>query len=94
MHNENVKVDGEGEGKARVEEAGRERLRRHREQVAGQVLIPDKWGQEQLLKDWTDYTAFDPLLAPHRMIVAARDALIADARKARSQRLRLQSSYR
>ncbi|KAJ1408458.1 hypothetical protein SESBI_23439 [Sesbania bispinosa] len=77
----------EEKGKKQVEseETGRERLKRHREAMMGEVKIPENWGQEKLLK--TDYTNFDALFAPHRLIVTARDALIADVRKAaRSQR--------
>ncbi|KAI4334234.1 hypothetical protein L6164_018950 [Bauhinia variegata] len=81
-------------GKVESSEAGRERLKRHRDEVAGRVAIPDKWGQEQLHKDWIDYATFDALFSPHshRLIVSARDALIEDARKARSQRLRIHTS--
>ncbi|KAK4255242.1 hypothetical protein QN277_008262 [Acacia crassicarpa] len=71
------------------EDAGRERLKRHRNEVAGKVKIPDKWGKEQMMKDWTEFSTFDGLLGSHRMIIAARDALIADARKAKSPRLRI-----
>lgn len=91
----------EGEGAAGQNDAssgelgpggGRERLKRHREEAAKEVVIPEKWGKEQLMKEWIEYTTFDALFAPHRLIVAARDALIADARKAKSQRLRLHNS--
>ena len=37
----------------------RERLKRHRTEVAEQVWIPDMWGQEDFLKDWIDCTSFD-----------------------------------
>lgn len=73
--------------------AGRERLKRHRDEVAGNMRIPDKWGQEQMMKEWIEFSSFDALLGSHHMIIAARDALIADARKAKSPRLRVQSSY-
>ena len=86
--NENDEKNNEVE-----EETGRERLKRHREEVAGRVAIPDKWGKEQMMKDWIDFTTFDALFAPHRLIVTARDALIADARKARSQRLRIHTGF-
>ncbi|KAJ4724818.1 Protein BIC1 [Melia azedarach] len=56
---------------------GRERLKRHREEVAGSVSIPDKWGQEELLKDWIDCSAFEALSVPHK-IASARKALAAD----------------
>lgn len=82
---ENVKVDESFE-----EVTGREKLKRHREEVMGRVNIPENWSEEKQLKKWVDYTTFDALiLAPHSLIVAARDALIADGRKARSQRLRI-----
>ncbi|KAK6126400.1 hypothetical protein DH2020_039850 [Rehmannia glutinosa] len=42
-----------------IVEDGRDRLKRHRVEVAGQVWIPEMWGQEDLLKDWIDCTAFD-----------------------------------
>ncbi|KAK7261204.1 hypothetical protein RIF29_27509 [Crotalaria pallida] len=86
---ENGKVDQSG---AKLEETGRERLKRHREEVMRNVNIPENWGQENLMKDWMDYSTFDGLFAPHRMIITARDALIEDVRKARSQRLRVYSS--
>ncbi|MED6156913.1 hypothetical protein PIB30_018656 [Stylosanthes scabra] len=84
------------------EETGRERLKRHREEVKGRVKIPEDWGQEKMMKEWIDYTTFDALFAPHTVIVAARDALIADGRKTNtsssvparsspSQRLRIYS---
>lgn len=90
-YNEEVKnKNGKAEAPAAADdEGGREMLKRHREEVAGRVLIPEKWGQEQLLKDWIEYATFDALFAPHRMILSARDALIADARQGRSQRLRI-----
>ncbi|XP_024633300.1 protein BIC1 [Medicago truncatula] len=78
-------------GTARVEEiTGRERLKRHREEMKGKVKVPENWEKEQKLKEWVDYTTFDALIfAPHALIVTARDALIADVRKSRSQRLRI-----
>lgn len=81
-HSENIgKVDG-------VEEiTGRERLKRLREEVTMEkVNIPENWGQEPKLKDWMDYTMFDAFF-PHTLIVTARDALIANAREAKSPRL-------
>ncbi|KAE8688727.1 hypothetical protein F3Y22_tig00110956pilonHSYRG00079 [Hibiscus syriacus] len=54
---------------------GRERLKRHREEVAGRVSIPDKWGKEDLLKDWMDFSSFDSLLAPTGL-ASARKALM------------------
>ncbi|XVF46912.1 hypothetical protein PTKIN_Ptkin03bG0066300 [Pterospermum kingtungense] len=70
--------------------SGRERLKRHREEVAGRVLIPDRWDKEELLKDWIDYSSFDSLLAP-KGLASARRALMAEGRRAGSKRLRLES---
>ncbi|KAJ1379816.1 protein BIC1-like [Sesbania bispinosa] len=42
-----------------AEDSGRERLKRHRIEVAGRVWIPEIWGQEELLKDWIDSRTFD-----------------------------------
>nr|XP_004487496.1 protein BIC2 [Cicer arietinum] len=74
----------------KVEEiTGREKLKRHREEVKGKIELPKNWEKEKMLKEWVDYTTFDASFAPHKLIVIARDALIEDARKARSQRLRI-----
>ncbi|KAL6998057.1 hypothetical protein U1Q18_008183 [Sarracenia purpurea var. burkii] len=59
--------------------SGRERLKRHRVEVAGRVWIPDIWGQEELLKDWIDCTAFDASLV-NSNIVSARAALAGEGR--------------
>ncbi|KAK2370056.1 protein BIC1 [Trifolium repens] len=87
-YNENVVVELET---TVVEEiTGRERLKRHREEMKGKVKVPENWEKEKKLKEWVDYTKFDALIfAPHALIVTARDALIADVRKSRSQRLRI-----
>lgn len=72
--------------------SGRERLKRHREEVAGRVPIPDSWGQERFLKEWMDYSAFDALLAPNG-IASAREALMAEGGRRRAtphQRLRIE----
>ncbi|CAN1772099.1 Protein BIC1 [Linum perenne] len=53
----------------------REKLKRHRTEVAGRVWIPEIWGQEELLKDWTDCSAFDAALGSNG-IMSARDALV------------------
>ncbi|PON41393.1 hypothetical protein PanWU01x14_289870 [Parasponia andersonii] len=58
--------------------SGHERLKRHREEVAGHVLVPDKWGKEELMKDWIDYASFDKLLVPNG-IRTAREALVVEA---------------
>ncbi|CAK8535377.1 unnamed protein product [Lathyrus sativus] len=79
------KVNNEND--TRVEKiTGRERLKRHREEVK----VPENWEKEPKLKEWVDYTTFNALISvPHALIVTARDALIADVRKSRSQRLRI-----
>ncbi len=59
----------------------RERLKRHREEVAGKVTVPEKWGKEELLKDWIDYSAFDRILAAGR-IASARASLAAEGQRA------------
>ncbi|KAL2331925.1 hypothetical protein Fmac_019506 [Flemingia macrophylla] len=90
----NIAEENDDKGKEKdacVEETGRERLKRLREEVTlEKVNIPEKWGQEQMLNDWMDITMFDAFFAPpHSLIVTARDALIANARKAKSPRLRI-----
>ncbi|CAI0391859.1 unnamed protein product [Linum tenue] len=55
---------------------GREKLKRHRVEVAGRVWIPETWGQEELLKDWIDCSAFDAAIVSNG-IMSARDALAA-----------------
>ncbi|CAJ1956148.1 unnamed protein product [Sphenostylis stenocarpa] len=83
------KVKDHEEGHS-VEKTGREKLKRLREEVTMEkVNIPEDWGQEQKLKDWMDYTMFDAFFAPHNLIVSARDALVANACKAKSRRLRI-----
>ncbi|CAL1403939.1 unnamed protein product [Linum trigynum] len=80
-----------GDGAAVAE--GRERLKRHREEVAGKVAVPEDWGQEKLLKEWMDYAPFDKLLAPAGL-ASARAALAAEGRRAAGgggQRMRIES---
>ncbi|KAL4353026.1 hypothetical protein GQ457_06G009990 [Hibiscus cannabinus] len=55
---------GEGEN-------GGEKVKRHRIEVG----IPEIWGQEELLKDWIDCSAFDDALVPCG-IMSARAALV------------------
>ncbi|KAJ8431506.1 hypothetical protein Cgig2_003255 [Carnegiea gigantea] len=71
------------------EETGgpRERLKRHRTEVAGHVWIPDLWGQEDLLMDWIDCSAFDTCLMPQG-IISARASLIEEGRRASSSGIR------
>lgn len=63
------------------EEGGRERLKRHRVEVAGRVWIPDMWGQEDLLKEWIDCAAFDASLV-RSSILMARNSLAQQGRRA------------
>ncbi|XWS66679.1 hypothetical protein CRYUN_Cryun05aG0221500 [Craigia yunnanensis] len=58
---------------------GRERLKRHRIEVAGKDWIPEIWGQEELLKDWIDCSAFDASLVASG-IMSARAALVEEGR--------------
>ncbi|KAK7355444.1 hypothetical protein VNO80_14700 [Phaseolus coccineus] len=84
-------LDNDTEGKTVEGEASnRERLKRHRVEVSGRVWIPEIWGQEDLLKDWIDCTAFDASLVPSR-IVMARTALVEEGRRATSGGLRFEN---
>ncbi|KAG8070898.1 hypothetical protein GUJ93_ZPchr0006g43818 [Zizania palustris] len=65
------------------EDSARERLKRHRMEMAGRVRIPEMWGQERLLKDWVDCAVFDRPLAATRGLLNARDALVAECADAR-----------
>lgn len=77
-------------GSGKAEESGRERLKRHRVEVAGRVWIPEIWGQEELLKDWIDCSAFDAPLVPHR-IMTARAALVQEGTRANAGGFRIQN---
>ncbi|KAA8549867.1 hypothetical protein F0562_001551 [Nyssa sinensis] len=79
------------EAEVSAQDCGRERLKRHQTEVAGRVLIPEKWGHEELMKDWIDYSSFDALLAPSG-IMSAREALVAERRRGTSRRLRIEIS--
>ncbi|KAI3915802.1 hypothetical protein MKX01_013258 [Papaver californicum] len=70
------------------EDSGREKLKRHRVEIAGRVWIPDSWGQEKLMKDWIDCSAFNASLVPVGLL-SARQALIEDRRRANSIGLRV-----
>ncbi|KAI3857907.1 hypothetical protein MKW92_002350 [Papaver armeniacum] len=72
------------------EDSGREKLKRHRVEVAGRVWIPDSWGQEKLMKDWIDCSAFNASLVPAGLL-SARQALIED-RPANSIGLRMKET--
>ncbi|KAL1541382.1 Protein bic1 [Salvia divinorum] len=69
------------EAEAEAAESGRERLKRHRREVAGRVWIPDMWGQEDFLKDWIDSTVFDAAVRSGG-ITSARAALMDEGRRA------------
>ncbi|MFS8002356.1 putative protein BIC [Helianthus anomalus] len=62
-----------------VEESGRDRLKRHRVEMAGRAWIPDTWGHEDFLKDWIDCTVFDSSLG-NNTIMSARAALMQEGR--------------
>ncbi|KAI3447469.1 hypothetical protein Pfo_004134 [Paulownia fortunei] len=79
------------EGTVEDNSSGRERLKRHRVEVAGRVWIPEMWGQENLLKDWVDCTAFDATLAKSG-IMSARASLMEEGRRANSTRFRIENS--
>uniref|UniRef100_A0ACD5UQB1 Uncharacterized protein n=1 Tax=Avena sativa TaxID=4498 RepID=A0ACD5UQB1_AVESA len=59
-------------------ESTRDRLKRHRREMAGRVWVPEMWGQEKLLKDWLDCSAFDRPLVPAGLLTARR-ALVAES---------------
>ncbi|CAD5194645.1 unnamed protein product [Musa acuminata subsp. malaccensis] len=67
-----------------AEESGRERLKRHRMEMAGRVWIPETWGQENRLKDWIDSSVFDRPLVP-KGLVSAREALVEACRRTSSR---------
>lgn len=82
--NERERTKREGKNEMKEEEmSGRERLKRHRGEVAGKVWIPERWGQEDMLKDWIDCAAFDAPLVPSR-IITARASLVQQAAAATS----------
>ncbi|TYJ50648.1 hypothetical protein E1A91_A01G223500v1 [Gossypium mustelinum] len=73
------------------EDNGRERLKKHRiEMGKSKVWIPDIWGQEELLKDWIDCSAFDDCLVPNG-IMLAREALVEEGRRTGSGRVRIEN---
>ncbi|KAI4378550.1 hypothetical protein MLD38_016014 [Melastoma candidum] len=81
-------VDSEG-----TPSNGRERLKRHRSEVAGRIWIPEIWGQEELLKDWVDCTVFDSSLVPSK-IMLAKAALVKEARRAPSPVIHVENRCR
>ncbi|KAG6605990.1 hypothetical protein SDJN03_03307, partial [Cucurbita argyrosperma subsp. sororia] len=42
-------------------------------------MVPEKWGKEELLKDWIDYSTFDRILTADRIGVGKRASLVAGA---------------
>ncbi|KAJ0255257.1 Protein BIC1 [Hirschfeldia incana] len=64
-------------------DTGREKLKKHRREIAGRVWVPELWGQEELLKGWIDCSTFDTCLVPAG-ISSARAALVEEARRAAS----------
>lgn len=86
----NVKEEKSCEFDALQNDCGGERLKRHRIEVAGRVWIPDIWGQEELLKDWIDCSAFEANLAPNG-IMSARAALIEEGTRPNSGGLSIQN---
>lgn len=85
-----VKKQEEGEEKCNID--GRERLKRHRNEVAGRVRVPDLWGQEDFLKDWSDCTnQFDVSLSSSK-IMSARDALLEEGKRRETMKMNVNSS--
>ncbi|KAL5716842.1 hypothetical protein ACHQM5_009958 [Ranunculus cassubicifolius] len=82
-------VTGEPTAKASglLELSGREKLKRHRMDMAGRVWIPDAWGQEEFLHSWTDCSAFDASLGRAK-ILSARAALMEEGRRVHSDGMR------
>ncbi|RLM73064.1 uncharacterized protein C2845_PM15G07560 [Panicum miliaceum] len=70
----------------------RERLKRHRREMAGRVWVPEMWGQEKLLKDWVDCAVFDRPLVPTGLLTARR-ALIAECCTRRPDRTTSPASF-
>lgn len=69
--------------KAPAEEEGRiEKLKRYRKEMAHSITIPDMWGKESLLKDWTGFpSAVERSLLPEGLS-SARQALVVACRQA------------
>ncbi|KAK4409079.1 hypothetical protein Sango_0488900 [Sesamum angolense] len=63
---------------------GREKLMRYWKEVsnggASRIVVPERWGQEDLLQAWTDCSTLDALLAP-KGVGLARENLVAEARR-------------
>lgn len=68
---------------AGADESGRERLKRHRIEMGGQVWVPDTGGQENLLKNRIDCTSFDASLV-NNSILSAQAALMQQRATTRS----------
>lgn len=70
-----------------LEDYGLARLKRHRFEMANRVCIPETWGQEAKLKDWTDCSAFSSSFVP-RGVASARESLVEECRRASSGALK------
>ncbi|XP_074561017.1 protein BIC1-like [Curcuma longa] len=84
------RVDGDAEVAEEAAESGRERLKRHRMEMGGQVWIPEIWGQESLLEDWIDGSVFDRPLVP-KGLTSAREALVHGCRQTTSAACRIKN---
>ncbi|KAL6885906.1 hypothetical protein ACP4OV_010167 [Aristida adscensionis] len=80
-----AKKEGEVMKTTGDQESTRERLKRHRQEMAGRVWVPEMWGQEKLLKDWVDCAVFDRPLVPAGLLTARR-ALVAECCTRRQDR--------
>lgn len=63
------------------EDCGVARLRKHRKQMAGRVSVPETWGKESMLKDWTGSAVIERPLVLEGLSMARR-ALVASCRHA------------
>ncbi|KAG0492955.1 hypothetical protein HPP92_006025 [Vanilla planifolia] len=64
-------------------ETALERMKRHWSEAAGRVWVPEVWGQEELLREWSDCSAFERSLVS-KELWAARLALMAECRRGNS----------
>ncbi|KAH7283657.1 hypothetical protein KP509_34G018200 [Ceratopteris richardii] len=76
MENGFNRTNGAREG---VGGCSRERLQRHRLQVAGKLRIPESWSGEARLREWADPADVDETPRPAD-ILAARAALVSERR--------------
>ncbi|OIW11356.1 hypothetical protein TanjilG_19612 [Lupinus angustifolius] len=81
----------EEESEVIAEDSERERLKKHRVEVAGRVWIPEIWGQENFLMDWIDCTtAFHVHLVPSK-ITTAQEALVEEGKKVNASGLSIEN---